>query len=359
MKDIIDVDGLPTAAGVPGWSGRVADAGRADRRRAAAAGGRDAGQDGGDPLCLDRPAADAEPLGPRPDAGRVVERLGGGGGGRDVPGGDRVADGRVDHAAGGLLRRRPGSSRPSGPGASRASSRWRRASTTRATWPGPSATWRCSPTSARRTPEGPPTIGRLRGPFEDRADPAMRDAFERALDAIAGAGSRVVEVALPDRFIEVCEASLHDHVGRGRRVPPVAPRGEPGAVPAADRRADRRRPGGAGGRLRGRPRLPRGPAGRDALAAGEGRGAGLPVGTGPGAGAGIDGRPGVQLALELPRGADGRPADRGVAGRPAAGDAARRLAGSRGRGRPLRRRPGCESAVRRAAGAEDLPPRGP
>ncbi|WP_406700994.1 amidase [Singulisphaera sp. Ch08] len=44
----------------------------------------------------------------------------------------------------------------------------------------------------------PPRLGRLRGAFENRADPVVRAAFERTIDALAEAGAEVTD--LPDLF---------------------------------------------------------------------------------------------------------------------------------------------------------------
>ena len=75
--------------------------------------------------------------------GGSSQRLGGGGRVRHVPGGARVADRRLDHAAGVLLRRVRAASRPTAASASTACCRWRRRWTTSASW---RDVW---PTSAR------------------------------------------------------------------------------------------------------------------------------------------------------------------------------------------------------------------
>ncbi|HUG93608.1 MAG TPA: amidase [Planctomycetaceae bacterium] len=46
----------------------------------------------------------------------------------------------------------------------------------------------------------PPALGRLRGPFEERADAAVRESFEHALDVFRRSGGRVVEISLPGAF---------------------------------------------------------------------------------------------------------------------------------------------------------------
>ena len=66
---------------------------------------RDHGQDGHDAVRLDRSADHAQPLEPRANAGRLIERLGRGGGLRHVLRRDRHPDRRLDHAAGVVLRR--------------------------------------------------------------------------------------------------------------------------------------------------------------------------------------------------------------------------------------------------------------
>lgn len=50
---------------------------------------------------------------------------------------------------------------------------------------------------------GPPTLGRLTGPFLDRARPEALAALDRALAVLEAAGARVVEVRLPEAFEEV------------------------------------------------------------------------------------------------------------------------------------------------------------
>ncbi|SIO07276.1 aspartyl-tRNA(Asn)/glutamyl-tRNA(Gln) amidotransferase subunit A [Singulisphaera sp. GP187] len=68
----------------------------------------------------------------------------------------------------------------------------------------------------------PPRLGRLRGPFENRADAVMRAAFDRAVDALKAAGAEVTDVAdLFDfdevtrnhRLIMAAEAAA-EHAGR-------------------------------------------------------------------------------------------------------------------------------------------------
>ena len=61
-----------------------------------------------------RVQAGAQPLGPHARAGRLVGRLGRGGGGGAVRGRARHRHGRLDPAAGGAVRRRRASSRPTG-----------------------------------------------------------------------------------------------------------------------------------------------------------------------------------------------------------------------------------------------------
>jgi Asp-tRNA(Asn)/Glu-tRNA(Gln) amidotransferase A subunit family amidase len=46
----------------------------------------------------------------------------------------------------------------------------------------------------------PPLLGRLRGPFEERADPVVREAFEGILELFRRRGARIVEVRLPTQF---------------------------------------------------------------------------------------------------------------------------------------------------------------
>jgi Asp-tRNA(Asn)/Glu-tRNA(Gln) amidotransferase A subunit family amidase len=49
----------------------------------------------------------------------------------------------------------------------------------------------------------PGRMGRLRGFFEDRADPAMRRALDDAVSALIGTGARVDEAPMPEEFDEV------------------------------------------------------------------------------------------------------------------------------------------------------------
>ena len=106
IKDIIDVKGSPTACGSKRWVDRIAekDADVVAKLRRGRRGHH--GQDGHDALCLDRPAADSKSLESGTDSGRLIERVGRGGGMRDVLWGDRHSDGRLDHPAGVVLRRR-------------------------------------------------------------------------------------------------------------------------------------------------------------------------------------------------------------------------------------------------------------
>jgi aspartyl-tRNA(Asn)/glutamyl-tRNA(Gln) amidotransferase subunit A len=50
------------------------------------------------------------------------------------------------------------------------------------------------------TPPRPPRLGRLRGEFERRADPTMREALDRALDALAAEGAEICDVVDPFDF---------------------------------------------------------------------------------------------------------------------------------------------------------------
>ena len=49
----------------------------------------------------------------------------------------------------------------------------------------------------------PPRLGRLRGLFEEKADPAVRTMADRAAARLAAAGAAVVDVSLPSAFTEV------------------------------------------------------------------------------------------------------------------------------------------------------------
>lgn len=68
----------------------------------------------------------------------------------------------------------------------------------------------------------PPRIGRLRGPFDELAEPSVRQAIDAALDAFRAAGAEIVEAGLPSAFaglphahrvIMACEAAAY-HEGR-------------------------------------------------------------------------------------------------------------------------------------------------
>ena len=54
-----------------------------------------------------------------------------------------------------------------------------------------------------RSPPRPPRLGRLRGIFDAKAEPVMRHAFEGALSLLSGAGARVDEAPWPEGFDEV------------------------------------------------------------------------------------------------------------------------------------------------------------
>jgi aspartyl-tRNA(Asn)/glutamyl-tRNA(Gln) amidotransferase subunit A len=54
-------------------------------------------------------------------------------------------------------------------------------------------------------PLAPPLIGRLRGLFEERADPSVRRATEEAIDALRQRGATIEDVALPPAFCEVVQ----------------------------------------------------------------------------------------------------------------------------------------------------------
>ena len=105
IKDICRRGGLADA-GRLAHSRRPRGRGRCgDRRTAARRGGDHPGQDGDDGVRQLRSAADAQSLEPGAHARRLQQRLGRGRGAGHVPGGDRLADGRLDHPAGQLLRR--------------------------------------------------------------------------------------------------------------------------------------------------------------------------------------------------------------------------------------------------------------
>src|SRR5262245_48099015 len=51
--------------------------------------------------------------------------------------------------------------------------------------------------------ESPPTLGRLRGLFHDRAEPVVRDMIDRICEALRECGAGIAEVALPAGFSDV------------------------------------------------------------------------------------------------------------------------------------------------------------
>ncbi|QDV35282.1 amidase [Tautonia plasticadhaerens] len=204
----------------------------------------------------------------------------------------------------------------------------------------------------------PPTIGRLRGFFEDHATPAMRSAMDRVLATLAEAGAIVVEVPLPDDFedfaghhyhLMAAEAAAFHRIDRGRhpeRFPPRITRliDDGLGLKAVDYLAARRHRD----RLREEllDRLP----GVDAFATPAAPAAapgpettGDPRFNSPWSLAGF---PTVALPIALDP--DGLPLGLQLVGRPGPGGEA----GLFGVGI------WCESAVRRAAGAPELPPPG-
>ncbi len=95
IKDIIDVAGLPTACGSKRWVEQGCRVGRRVVANLREAGAVDHGQDGHDALRLDRSAGHPQPLEPRADARRLLERLGRGGGLRHVLGAIGTPDRRA------------------------------------------------------------------------------------------------------------------------------------------------------------------------------------------------------------------------------------------------------------------------
>ncbi len=77
--------------------------------------------------------------------------------------------------------------------------------------------WKSLGRLARR----PPRLGRLRGFFDRRADPAVRSAFDDAVRALAAQGAEIVELDDPVDFEQI----LKDHRtrdgrrGRGESIP--------------------------------------------------------------------------------------------------------------------------------------------
>jgi Asp-tRNA(Asn)/Glu-tRNA(Gln) amidotransferase A subunit family amidase len=71
------------------------------------------------------------------------------------------------------------------------------------------------------TPDAPIRLGRLRGFFDSRAEPSMREALDRAIEALRGSGAIVADMALPasfenihaeHRLIMAAEAAgVHEH----------------------------------------------------------------------------------------------------------------------------------------------------
>ena len=124
IKDIIDMAGLPTGAGSKQMAQSVAA--RCDPRSQTPQRRRHFfGQDRDDAVCLLRSAADSQSLEHRSHSGRFFERVSRRRGDRHVSGRHRLADRRVDHPSGHLLRClrlqtvvwpcEPGGDRPAGP----------------------------------------------------------------------------------------------------------------------------------------------------------------------------------------------------------------------------------------------------
>lgn len=358
VKDIIDVDGLPTAAGVPGWSGRVATQDApivAELRRLGAV---VLGKTAATPYAWIDPPPTRNPW----DLDRTP---GGSSSGSAAAVAAGMCLGALGSQTGGSITRPAAYCGVAG------------FKPTFGTWSVegvlPLAPSLDHPGDLARTvgdlamladvrpkaPEGPPAIGRLRGPFEDRADPAMRDAFEGALEAIAAAGSRVVDIALPARFIEVwkhhytimsVEAAAY-HRSRREANPGQYPArinaliDDGLAVPAVDYVAAR----GFREDL------------RDEMLSRLARVAALacPSAPGPAPGPESTGDPAFNspwsflgvptVGLPIAASPDGLPLGMQLVGWPGRENEAGLLGVAMA----------CESAVRRAAGAEDLPPRGP
>jgi aspartyl-tRNA(Asn)/glutamyl-tRNA(Gln) amidotransferase subunit A len=57
--------------------------------------------------------------------------------------------------------------------------------------------------AALRSASAPPRLGRVRGLFEEKADPQMRTMTDRAFARLKAAGAAVVDIALPAEFREV------------------------------------------------------------------------------------------------------------------------------------------------------------
>ena len=106
VKDVIDTADMPTSYGSPIYAGRrpARDADCVDV--AARAGRGDPRQDGDDRVRHLRAAADRQPARPRAHAGRLLERLGRRGRGRDGPARLRHADRRLGDPPRVVLRRR-------------------------------------------------------------------------------------------------------------------------------------------------------------------------------------------------------------------------------------------------------------
>ncbi len=106
IKDIFDVQGMPTTAGAKAWAHRVPVAGCAVRADAPRPRGDRPRQDAHDPVRVSRSRAHAQPVERRAHAGRLVVGLGGRGRRAHGAAGARLADGRLGAATRRLLRRR-------------------------------------------------------------------------------------------------------------------------------------------------------------------------------------------------------------------------------------------------------------
>ena len=105
IKDIFDTADYPTECGSPIFAGRRPDADCAAVRKLREAGAVIIGKTVTTEFAYFHPGQDAKSARPEADAGRLIVRVGRGGGGRHGAVGDRIADQWIDDPSGRILRR--------------------------------------------------------------------------------------------------------------------------------------------------------------------------------------------------------------------------------------------------------------
>jgi Asp-tRNA(Asn)/Glu-tRNA(Gln) amidotransferase A subunit family amidase len=232
IKDIIDVAGLPTAAGSRRWADRVATEDAAVVARLRAAGAVILGKTVTTAYASFDPPVTANPW----DRGRTP---GGSSSGSAAAVACGMCLGALGTQTGGSITRPASFCGVAGlkPSYGRLSLRGILPLAPSLDHPGPIARtvadlqllWdalagpdpRDIPSGLDENPPTPPRLGRLRGLFDERADAVMREAFDRILGVLATAGAIVTEPPLPCSFDDVLRrhrvimaseaAALHEH----------------------------------------------------------------------------------------------------------------------------------------------------